>query len=1137
MNNYCNYKNYLKNSLFALPELKSNQYQYYTGNQVLGWEFTTGVIINQSQAWGYPTPYPCGSQACSIQNTATIKQTFSVPKIGSYQLIYSICGRNCCNNNNQANTIVFELNGVSIDIITPEVNKWNLKKLIIDIGKTTDNVLVIKGLNTIGDKSAAIQLILTDDVQSKLSTSKLKVNQKLNIGQTLYSDNKEYYLILQQDGNLCIYNNQDERIWETKTNGRKSQFLIMQTDSNLCIYPNDNSGAIWCSLTTDKGGVVASIDNDGVFRIYDVSNQIIWFSSNQPNQPNQPNSSNSLNEFNSNPADFNYDKDAVPVFVVADYGQAPWGSTNFPDKTAQWIWYSSMSNFNAPTNLIPVKIQYIWNNTSNIPINGTLNIMVDTQTDIFLNKKQIANNVSGGWNGTGNWSKINFTAQAGSNLFEFMVKNTEGPAGLLVSGLTIGQGPDNNNVIFHTDGNWKFIPIQYTLISTCTLSQPGLISKNDKSFPWGSLSLNSNPSQFVNIGTTITGMNGLSFGCWFKSNNNSSWARIFDFGNGAESDNIALYVNNNTIGGSVWITNIEGNQYNFTQNINNNQWNHIVWTLSNPAGNNKCNWLVYLNGKLIYNKSGNYPINMTRTNCYIGKSNWNDPYWNGGFANFVMYQKELTGIEVLALYNSLIKSSDSSLYLYLPFASNTVLDTIINNYVGKVFNLPISLSSIKNENWNCLQEGQNYINVKMNPGNMGNPSCMSLDGISCLTTTESQCKILSENPVTPENPVNCSPNQLGWCSDANKFLSNLSKSQKSSTNTSTSTSTGTVSIGNIKPSVLTVLSALDSSAESESINLKPLSGGGKILTIGNMNDINNLLIGGIFKLRVNLPMMPPYIKGKNFNTQTGTNPNYFYLSVEKLDNNCSIKNSNGTGTCINLYADNKNCSNKSLTTYTQNNSYRLVLISSQYALDPSIPFGKNSDFTLVQVGTQLYLKNVQTGYLPSLYSNDSNVLVYGNMEINSNSNVNQVQQMITNNLCGQETNINTQNADTKTQNVRCNIQQDPNIYLMTSNNIGESSPVRIGINNDNTISLNLLSFNKYGFPTKIYALTYCNFNVKTYSYIEKITNTLGTFLVNMVCFTDVKNSKNIDSNQLQFVVELINFPPNFVKNNSIFTIA
>ena len=960
----------------------------------------------------------------------------------------------------------------------------------------------------------SITTVLNNNYRSNLSTAKLSPNQKFNVGQILYSDNKQYFLILQQDGNLCIYNDKEQRIWQTNTAGKKSQYLILQTDSNLCLYDNNNAG-LWCSSTNGKGGTSASIDNDGVLRIYNSSNQVVWESSDSITPVEQVPTTIAK-------ADFTYDKTAVPIYVIGNYGIAPWGttwgniwgSTNFPDKTAQWIWYSLFANSNAPNNSNPITIQYIWFNSLQIQIEATLSIIVDNYADIYLNQKQIANNI--------NAVNVDFTALPGKNLFEFKVKNSGGPAGLVVTAMTAGPGPNNNNLLFHTDNTWKFIPIQTTPITTCTLSQTGLVTNNDKYFPWGCLNLNSNPSQYINVGTTITGMNGLSFGCWFKSNNNNTYARVFDFGNGPNNDNIAIYIYNGTIGATVWITNIDGNQYNCTPNINNNQWNHIVWTLSKPT-NNTSNWTIFLNGKVTYNKQGNYPINLTRTTCYIGKSNWGDPYWNGSFANFVMYQKELSGLEVTALYNSMIKSSDPSLYIYLPLASNSVLDTIANNYAGKIFNLPIIKSKVESENWNCLQEGNEYINVKMNSEN---PSCMSLDGKVCMTGTESECKLLSQNPVTPEMPINCSPNQTGWCTDAKKYLSNLSKPQIPITTTKPS-----VSLSSIKPSSQ-ALSALDVSAEGESINLKPLAGGGKMLSIKTMIDVNNLMIGGVFKLRVNLPMMPPYIKGKNFNTQTGINPNYFYLSVEKLDNNCSIKNSNGT--CKNVYADNKNCSIKALTNYTQNNSYRLVLISSQYALDPSIPFGKNSDFTLVQVGGQIYLKNVQTGYFPSLYSNDQNILVYGNMVIDSNSNANNVQQLVTNNLCGQET---FQIPNSGTQNVRCNIEQDPGIYLMTANNVGESSPIRVNINNDNTISLNLLSFNKYGYPTIVYSLTFCNFNVKTYSYIEKITNTLGTFLVNMVCFTDVKNSKESSSNQLKFAVELISFPSNFVKENSIFNIG
>jgi hypothetical protein len=955
------------------------------------------------------------------------------------------------------------------------------------------------------------------NMQSQKPAAKLLVNQKLNVGQVLASDNGLYYLILQQDGNLVVYNNQDKALWAAGTSGKKSAYLIMQTDNNFCVYPSSGSGAFWCAMSEGSGAVQASMDNDGVLRLYNSANKAVW-TFGTPVGP-----------FNNTPSAIKpvtntYSPYAVPVFIAGTYGCGPWGTTSFPDKTANWIWYSQMSNTNANTNATAVTIQYIWNNNFNIPLEGKLNIIIDNYADVLLNGTQIATNIAGGWGG--GFPVIAFTAPPGSNLFEFQVKNAGGPAGLIVSAITVsGGGPNSSDVLFHSDSTWKFISTMPTHITTCTVTQTGLVTSSDKYFPWGCLSFNGSSSQYINTGPIITGMNGLTFGCWFKSNNNSTYARIFDFGNGAPSDNIILYLINNTLIAELFVTTSDAGGYTLsTTNVNNNVWNHIVWTLSAPNSSGVSLWLAYLNGKQIYtNTTGQYPVNIARTSSFIGKSNWaGNPFWNGSFANFVMYQKAISGVEANALYNNLINTSDPTLYLYMPLSINSVLDTTINNYAGKTYNLPIQLSKVENENWNCMKEGNDYINVKMVSDN---PSCMSLDGKTCVIENESECKILSINPVTPEMPIVCSPNQTGWCSEAKKFLTTLTDLKIPATEKTA------VSLNQAKPASES-LSALNFSSEGESLNLKPLLGGGKVLAIKNMIDVNNLMIGGIFKLRVNLPMMPPYIKGQSFNTETGINPNYFYLCIEKLDPNCSIKNPNGT--CQNVYADQRKCNIKSLTSYVQTNTFRLVLVSSQYVLDSSIPFGKNSDFTIVTVGGNLYLKNVQTGYLPSLYINLNNILIYGDMQINDKTNINTVEPMINNVICGQEAPVL---PDSGTQNVRCNMQQDPGQYLMTSNNIGESSPIRVNINNNNTISLNLLSFNNYGFPTSVYSLTYCNFNVQTYAFIEKITNTLGTFLVNMVCFTNVRDPNASVQNQLQFVVELISFPKNFVKNNSIFSVS
>jgi hypothetical protein len=826
--------------------------------------------------------------------------------------------------------------------------------------------------------------------------------------------------------------------------------------------------------------------------------------------------------------DFNYNIDSVPVFVSGNYGIAPWGTNNFPDATAKWIWYTEKSNIITLNNTSsPITIQYVYSNNTNTKISCFLNVIVDDSCDVLLNTIRLQK-VGGsyyaeqGWaNGNNNWNLFQILIQPGENLFEFkVVNNKNGPGGLLVSAIA------QNKILFNSSGDWKFIPLTYNSISNCNLSQNGLIKTEDKSFPWGCLTLNGK-SQYVDIGNTITGMEGLTFGCWFRSNNNKNYIRIIDFGNGDKSNNILLFIYDNGLNFCVYLMD---NKYDISErslssNINDNKWHHVVITIQYKQSTLKTIYTIYLDNQMISSIEGNYPFNIQRNKCYLGRSNWSkDPYFNGAISNFVMYQKVISTEEINALYFGMIKLMDPKLYIYLPFSVNSVLDTLLNNYAGKTFNLPIIMSETKNENWTCSEQNNKFIGIKMENGM---PICMSMDGKTCIESNEQNCNMMISNPVVPYNPVICSETQTGWCSTAKQKLLNTSKTITPVVPLSLSSGTP---IQVIKPGI-GALSALETNISDESLNLKPLLGGGKILSLAGDEDVNNLLIEGTFKLRLNLPNMPPYIKGKTFDMDKGTNPNYFYLCIEKLDNNCNIKTANNQ--CVQTFADNKKCDLKALTSYVQSNTYRLVLISSEYVLDSSIPIGKNSDFTLIKINNQIYLKNVQTGYMPSLYSNEMVLPVYGDMIVNSNSNINNIPSQLNNTLCDKE--IPTIQT-TGTTFVKCNINQDPGTYLITTQNVGSSSPIRFNINPDKTVSLNLLSFNNYGFPTKIYALTYCNYNVNTYEYIEKITNSLGTFLINMVCFEDTQNNNANPKNQLKFTVELINFPTNFIKNNSLFQI-
>lgn len=128
--------------------------------------------------------------------------------------------------------------------------------------------------------------------------------------------------------------------------------------------------------------------------------------------------------------------------------------------------------------------------------------------------------------------------------------------------------------------------------------------------------------------------------------NTGTWQRLFDFGNGAGSDNIlfARYSSTNYLwfgiynGGSSVSINTAGG-------IINNQTCHYVVTVNGSIA------YVYRDGVLI--NSGTFatvPTTISRTNCYIGKSNWADSYFQGDIPVVKMYNRALSAQEIKQNY-------------------------------------------------------------------------------------------------------------------------------------------------------------------------------------------------------------------------------------------------------------------------------------------------------------------------------------------------------------------------------------------------------------------------------------------------------------------------------------------------------
>lgn len=86
-----------------------------------------------------------------------------------------------------------------------------------------------------------------------------KTNTVFEKGKPYFSQDKRYFLVFQEDGNLVLYKynskNNTPAIWQTRTHGIAMKSCVFQEDGNLVLY--DYSGkARWAANggSVDKGG-------------------------------------------------------------------------------------------------------------------------------------------------------------------------------------------------------------------------------------------------------------------------------------------------------------------------------------------------------------------------------------------------------------------------------------------------------------------------------------------------------------------------------------------------------------------------------------------------------------------------------------------------------------------------------------------------------------------------------------------------------------------------------------------------------------------------------------------------------------------------------------------------------------------
>ena len=106
-------------------------------------------------------------------------------------------------------------------------------------------------------------------------TDRLTAEGSLAPGESLRSSNDQFSLVLQEDGNLVLYDQGGAAIWATGTDGQDIARVRMQQDGNLVLYAPGGDAA-WASGTNGNDGAYIILQDDRNLVIYTSEGNPIW---------------------------------------------------------------------------------------------------------------------------------------------------------------------------------------------------------------------------------------------------------------------------------------------------------------------------------------------------------------------------------------------------------------------------------------------------------------------------------------------------------------------------------------------------------------------------------------------------------------------------------------------------------------------------------------------------------------------------------------------------------------------------------------------------------------------------------------------------------------------------------------------
>jgi len=279
----------LINGNFSQPQIPNNSYIFVNDSTTVpGWK-VSALIFNNWNGWGYPTPFPQGSQCVALYTDTNIGQFINL-FTGTYNLSFYACS----GTNYGANTINILCNDIDVLSFTPDVNVgWKQYTTSFNIQQSGNYQLIFKtGAQSEFWANTGIQNIQLTQGSNSSSTPSYTYNQCKEAA----IDSGVQYFALQG------------------VNPSTSKGYCGISDNQLAITslgPGMTVGgqqALWASNTasseTQNPGSTASLTNVGSLVVYNSSGQPVFSSPNSNAQP-----SNYLGCYGDNP------NRAMPLFT------------------------------------------------------------------------------------------------------------------------------------------------------------------------------------------------------------------------------------------------------------------------------------------------------------------------------------------------------------------------------------------------------------------------------------------------------------------------------------------------------------------------------------------------------------------------------------------------------------------------------------------------------------------------------------------------------------------------------------------------------------------------------------------------------------------------------------------------------